>query len=110
MVPCPRAQGLTLCDYVMREEGTGKMSLVGMFTRMRTTGFPSTPRPFCVFAALTDGLGEGALELTVTNLRTDEEILALQRRIHFPTRFMDVQVLFRLNECSFPEEGIYLFT
>ena len=110
MIPTPRAQGLTFCDYVIREEGTGKTSLVGTFTGMRTDGFPSTPRPFCVFAALTDGLGEGNLELTITHLRSDEEILRLQRPIRFPNRFMDLQVLFRLNECSFPEEGTYLFT
>jgi hypothetical protein len=110
MIPCPRAQGLTLCDYVMREERTLKVSLVGTFTGIRTDEFPSTPRPFCVFAALTDGLGEGTLELTITHLASDEEILRLQRTINFPNRFMDVQVLFRLSEVSFPEEGIYLFS
>ena len=62
MIPTPRAQGLTLCDYVIREEGTAKATLVGTFTGIRTDGFPSTPRPFCVFASLTDGLGEGTME------------------------------------------------
>lgn len=110
MIPCPRAQGLTLCDYVIREEGTGKMSFIGAFTRIATKGFPSVPRPFYVFATLTDGLGEGNLELTITQLSSDEEIFALQRPIRFPQRFVDLQVLLRLNHCSFPEEGMYLFT
>jgi hypothetical protein len=110
MIPCPRAQGLTLCDYVIREEGTGNISLVNTFTRMRTLAFPSTPRPFCVFAALTDGQGEGNLELTVTNFHTDEEILNVRRPIRFPDRFVDVRVIIRLNQCSFPQAGVYLFT
>jgi uncharacterized protein DUF6941 len=110
MIPCPRAQGLTLCDYVMREEGTLKVSLVGTFTGMRTDAFPFSPRPFCVFAALTDGLGQGTLELTITHLASDEEIYTLRRPIDFPNRFMDVQVLIRLSEFSFPEEGLYLFS
>jgi hypothetical protein len=109
MIPCPRAQGLTLCDYVMREERTLKVSLIGTFTGIRAGEFPFS-RPFCVFASLTDGLGEGMLELTITRLASDEEIVRLQRSIMFPNRFMDVQVLFRLNEVSFPEEGTYLFS
>ena len=110
MVPCPRAQGLTLCDYVMREEGTRKLSLVGTFGALMVTGFPSESHPFWVFVSLTDGLGEGNMELTITQLSTDEEIFAIRQAIRFPDRFADLEVLFRLDDCSFPEEGPYLFT
>lgn len=110
MIPTPRAQGLTLCDYVMREERTLKVSLVGTFTGMRTDTFPFSPQPFCVFSALTDGLGQGTLELTITHLANDEEIFTVQGPIEFSNRFVDVQVLFRLSDLSFPEEGIYLFS
>jgi hypothetical protein len=110
MIPCPRAQGLTLCDYVMREEGTRKMSLVGTFTKIGADVFPFSAEPLCVFSTLTDGLGKGTLELTITSLTTDEEIYSFQRTIEFPNRFVDVRVLFRLRDVSFPEEGFYLFS
>jgi hypothetical protein len=110
MIPCPRAQGLTLCDYAMREEGTRKMSLVGTFAKIGADVFPFSAQPFCAFSTLTDGLGEGTLELTIASLTTDEEIYTFRRPIEFPTRFIDVRVLFRLRNVSFPEEGHYLFS
>jgi hypothetical protein len=110
MVPVPLALGLTLCDYVLVEEGTKKVTLVGSFTGVRAGSFPHIPLPFCVYAPLTGGLGEGTLELTVTNLDADEEIYSLVRSIHFPDRFIEVRALFRLHECEFPAAGSYLFT
>jgi hypothetical protein len=94
----------------MREEGTRKMSLVGTFTKIRADAFPFSAQPFCVFSTLTDGLGPGTLELTITSLTTDEDIDSFQRPIEFPNRFVDVRVLFRLRDVSFPEEGLYLFS
>jgi hypothetical protein len=110
MVPAPLALGLTLCDYVLVEEGTKKVTLVGSFTGIRGASFPHVPLPFCVYAPLTGGLGDGVLELTVTNLDTDEEVYSLVRTVNFPDRFTEVRVLFRLRECEFPVPGSYMFT
>jgi hypothetical protein len=57
MASRPVAIGMTLCDYVIVEEKTKKVSLIGAFTGMRVSRFPSDPSPFSVYAALTDGLG-----------------------------------------------------
>jgi hypothetical protein len=110
MVPRPSAIGLTLCDYVIVEEGTKKSSLIRAFTGLRAQGFPWTPRPFCVFATLTDGLGEGVIELTLTRLETDEEVYTIRRSLRFPDRFMEVRAFFRLAECTFPASGAYVFS
>jgi hypothetical protein len=110
MIPPPSAIGLTLCDYVILEEGTRKISLVGSFTGLQVLGFPSVPQRFSVFAVLTDGMGDGTIELAVTQLETDQEIYSVRRSVHFPDRFMEVRVLFRVGQCSFPVPGTYLFT
>ena len=110
MVPRPIALNLTVCDYVIIEEGTRKVSLVGVFSGIRALTFPFFRPPFCVFVALTDGQGEAEVELTVTHVESDEEVYSFQRSVRFPDRFTEVRVLMRLAECPFPAPGSYMFT
>jgi hypothetical protein len=107
MVPRPVALGLTLCESVIIEEGTKNVSLINCFTGLKVAGFPSTPRPFCVLAALMDGKGDGTIDVMLTRLDSDDVVYELRRRAHFPDRLTEVRVLFRINECSFPAPGWY---
>jgi hypothetical protein len=109
MVPPPTVIGLMLCDYVIVEEGTKKASLIGAFSSIRATRFPVAPA-LCAYAALTDGLGDAAVDLVVTEAASDEEIYRLVRTIHFPDKLTEVRALFRIRDCSFPAAGSYLFT
>ncbi len=110
MVPRPIAAGLMLCDYVVVEEGTRKISLIGSFSGVRVPSFPFVRPQFCVFASLTDGLGDAMAELAVTHLDSDEEIYSFQRSVRFPDRFTEVRILIRLAAFRFPAPGSYLFT
>ena len=110
MIPMPLALTLNVCDYVLIEETTRNVSLIGCFNGIRAPRFPFVRHPFCVFAAFTGGQGTADVELTVTHLESDEEVYALQREVQFPNRFVEVRILFRLAECEFPTPGAYLFT
>jgi hypothetical protein len=110
MVPPPIALGLTLCEKVIVEEGTKNVTLVSTFTKLRVDQFPTGPQRFVVFAVLTDGLGDGTIELVITRLETDEAIYTYRNRLRFPDRLTEVRVLMRVNECSFPAPGRYQFT
>jgi hypothetical protein len=101
---------MTLCDYVLIEAGTNKVSLIGCFSVFRARSFPFVPLPFCVFAPLAGGMGEGRVELTVTEVASDLEVYSVFRTIRFPDRFTELRVLFRLAECQLPAAGSYLFT
>jgi hypothetical protein len=81
-----------------------------MFERFRARTFPFNPSPFFVFAILTNGMGDGTIELLVTRLDTDEEIYTLSRPVHFADRFIDLRLLFRITDCHFPVPGSYQFT
>src|SRR5436190_23692934 len=106
MVPTPTAIGLTLCDYVIVEERTKKVSVIGSFTGLKVAGLPAAPQPFSVFASLIDGEGDESVELSVTEVSSDKEIDVLRRPIHFSDRLAEMQVRFRLNECVFPAPGV----
>jgi hypothetical protein len=110
VVQPPTTISLLLCDLVIVDQATRKISLVNTFSGIRTAEFPFVPLPFCVFAILTDGEGDAEISLTVTRLETDEEIYTFERTVHFPDRLTEVQILFRVTGCCFPAAGEYLFT
>jgi hypothetical protein len=109
-VPRPRAIDYLICEYFILDERSKNVSLIGCFNRLRLPEFPFAASRFFVFALLTDGLGEGSLELTLTHLGSEEEIFRLETTIRLPNRFTELRVPFPIVECYFPEPGAYLFT
>ena len=110
MTPTPVVTGLMLCDHVIYEEGTGKVSPIGIFNRLRVDKFPSTPIPFWVFAMLTDGLGMGKIKVVVTQLETGIEVLSRGSSVYFQDRLYMVNQRVKLTTCSFPAPGWYSIT
>jgi hypothetical protein len=110
MAAPPIAVGLTLCDHVIIEERTRKVSLIGTFTGLRVSDFPAVAPPFSVFALLTDWAGDATIELSVLELDTEAEVLILRNRVHFPDKLAEVRYHARLRQCTFPGAGTYQFT
>lgn len=106
----PVAIGLMLCDYVLVEERTRKVSLIGTFSGLGMERFPMAAPPFCVYALLTDGEGRMPMDLVVSHLETDQHIATYRGQVAFPDRLTDVNYLVRLRDCRFPEAGTYQFT
>ena len=110
MESTPVAIGLHLCDNVIVEAHTGKISLVGMFMHLAMDNFPGVAPPFSVVATLTDGLGTGIITLAVTLLDTGEEIYRQEREFVFPEMLQEATYQARLRKFSFPSPGLYQFT
>lgn len=110
MQSTPVAIALHLCDYVIVEARTNKISLVGTFIAMAMPEFPGIPSPFSVVAVLTDGCGEGIITLAVTLLDTGEEVYRHEGRISIQEMLQEVTYHTRLHSCGFPTEGLYQFT
>ena len=63
-----------------------------------------------VYAVLTDGLGQGTVDLVVERLDNEEEVYNYQNQLVFSDPLQEVRVLFRLEEFSFPSPGRYQFS
>jgi hypothetical protein len=105
----PSALGLMLCDQIIIDRDSMKPSLIGLFTAMVCGQFPSPPRQIEVFADLTDGQGEIDLDLVVTHMETNEQLMTYSMTQEFPTPLHVVRARFRLPAFSFPAAGTYLF-
>jgi hypothetical protein len=110
MDPRPVVLGLSLCDYVIVEERTKKVSLIGTFTGLAVADFPAHVPPFSAFAVLTDGLGSATMELLATHMDTNEEVYSHQAAITFPDKLTEISYHLRVHQCVFPAPGIYQFT
>jgi hypothetical protein len=109
MIPTPTPIGLFLCDYVLVEEGTKKISLIGTFEEAHPASFPAVLPPFFVYAALTDGVGRGTLELVFSRLETDEDVFSYRKQISLRDQLSVLHVKLRVRNCPIPASGVYQF-
>jgi len=107
MTPTPTALSLSLCDYVIIEEGTGKPSLIGCLDRLIVPDFPSPPRDFALAAELTGGRGRGRIAVDITRPDTGESIPLTRADVYFRDPLFVVRYRTRVIECSFPVPGRY---
>ncbi len=71
----PYAQCLVVCDQVIREAGTGKHSLIGIFSHLGANRFPAVHPRLAVYMALSDGQGEVPVRLSIVDARDSSRCL-----------------------------------
>ena len=109
MIPTPVALGLFLCDRVIVDQATRCPTPVNIFTGRAVDQFPSDPQQFSIFAALSDGAGQGTMELSVVHLDSGSQVFARGYPIRFPNRHTVVNVNVRIRQLRFPAIGTYEF-
>lgn len=110
MIKLPKIVGLTLCERIDVNRETGQVSLVGLVQVFHFPIFPSPAKPFTVYLALFDGVGEGTMELSIMQLATEKVIYRYQRWLAFPGRDLVVNQEIPVRRCVFPTPGRYLLT
>lgn len=79
--PNPKCLALIVCDTAIREESTGKWSLIGIFSNIKTTGIPSLHSRLCVYVALTGARGELPIRLTITPVQLTHPLMIAEGRL-----------------------------
>ncbi len=103
----PVAIGLFLCEKVIVEEGTHNITLVNTFNKRVVDEIPWTPTDFILYALLTDGLGEGDLNVAIYRLDDMEEIHEQSTKFRFKNPLHELRCWVTIRNCTFPEEGHY---
>jgi len=102
MIQRPSAVSLVLCDDILIEHNTKSATLIRCFNKLTFRSFPTGPRPFWVYAMLTDGLGPVPLSLSITRLDTMERVYDRSWQMTFSDPLRIVKVPFHVGSCSFP--------
>jgi len=107
--PVPKLIAILVCDETIRDQATGKHTLVGLFNRIGVASFPYVHRRLHVFLSLTNGHGDAVGELWLVSRATDEVVVRLGGKMRFPDPLAVVEMDFCLNNIAFPKPGRYSF-
>lgn len=111
MIRAPVPVGMLFCDQMGVDPLSRRASLQGVFNLLEVDAFPTGPVTLMTFLQVSDGFGEGALQLDV--LHMDEGQLALIYRQSRWAKFVDpllvYQIEFQIKRLSFKRPGAYMF-
>ena len=107
--PHPSLNAMLLCDLTIREHGTGKISLIGVFENISATTFPVVHRALAVYAKLADAEGEYAIKLELVRLDDSRVVAQGLLRATFADRMTPGELIFNLENLGFERAGRYEF-
>ena len=97
-----------LCDMVIREEGTGKDTLVGIFDRVVSKQFP-IDQNMTVYFRLANVIGHYEFRIDYVQVRTDKILFQARFERDFPEIFSEYSFRLRPPMVPIPEPGQYEF-
>ena len=107
--PHPVINAVLICDLAIREEGTGKVSLIGIFEEIRAPRLPVQHPRLCLYAKLSDAEGTYRLRLDIVRL---EDMRAIGQGVLEATvmdRNKAGEIVFQLLGLVFEAPGRYDF-
>jgi hypothetical protein len=105
----PILLALVLCDTVIREAGTNKLSLIGIFNGIFSNNFPMMHPSLSVYIAITGGHGKSACKLRMTYLETNAVVFELPGQIDFGDPTNIGEMVFQWRQIRFENPGAYAF-
>jgi hypothetical protein len=108
-VVLPRVHAMILCDDIERvPDEENAFNLLGVRTEIQAASFPHVHPQLCAYLQVTGHAGTVSGVVTAVNARTDEELFrAPTPQILLRDPLTVVPVFVRIQDCEFPEAGIY---
>ena len=108
--PAPQLLAMLFCDHVLREHGSLKYSVLGIFDHINCRKFPTEHPRLWVYVRVTDAQGKYDFRLDFVNLK-DEAILGqgFANNIQIKDRMNAHEIVFQISPLPLPEEGRYEF-
>ncbi len=104
------AANLILCNAVYEDPVSHNITLLGIFTAMRATKFPTAYRNLSIYAVL-KGIPGHTGEVTVSCRSVQSEVECARERQRIQIGELGMRHLhIRLGEIRFPEAGEYQFS
>jgi hypothetical protein len=103
----PEVLAMILCDQVIRDQMTGKVSIIGSFSKINAEKFPAVHPRMAVYIALTDGEGDyqGALRFVFDE--TGHELFRGDFPVRLPNPLGVAEIHFAMPAISLPKPGKY---
>jgi len=103
----PIILAVILCDTVIRESGTNKLSLIGTFNGIFAPSFPCTHPSLSIYIAITEGRGKVPCKLRMLSLEENNVVFDLPGQIDFGGPTSVGEMVFQLQQIRFEKPGTY---
>jgi hypothetical protein len=105
----PRLNAMLICDSTIREQGTGKVSLIGIFANVSAFSFPSRHPTLSVYANLADAAGKYRFKLTLHRRDDGAKLGEGGMDAEVVDRMQPAELVFELRDLWFEKPGRYDF-
>lgn len=104
----PVALAMVLCDAIHIDPGTGKRTLLGLFSALFTNQFPTVLRQMAVYAALTECHGTIPFTVEVVDANLEREpVFRTEGEIPTTDPLGVIELNMVMGNLVFPEQGEY---
>ena len=102
---------MLFCDSVILDQATGKTTLVGAFSGVAATTFPSPPKDLHIYVQVTSFAGQAEFRLICLqiDLSEPEEVFFASYPVRFRGKLHVEQLHLALHQFQFPCAGEFLF-
>jgi len=105
--PTPSVLSINICDAIIRDEVSKKVSLIGLFNTIKANTFPCVHPQLHVYAALTNGHGEYRAEVRFSNVEQNKAIAGMIGDVVFDNPLQVIEMNFVWQGLNFQKPGPY---
>mgnify|MGYP000371374738 CR=1 FL=1 len=103
----PELLAIILCDQVIKDLHTQKVTIVGSFSRIFARKFPAMHNHCAIYVALTDGQGTYEGEFRFVFAETDETVFAAKGEFKLDDPLQVAELNFTIAALPLPRPGTY---
>lgn len=106
--PTPFVLSINICDSIIRDEVTKKVSLIGLFSIINSNVFPCIHPLMHVYIALTNGHGKYNTEIRFSHLEDGEPIAGMIGELDFKNPLQIIELNICWQQLRFNKSGDYI--
>ena len=103
----PIVLAINICDDIIRDEITKKISLIGLFNRIQSPSFPTTHSSLHVYVSLTNGHKKYKGELRFVSENDDNVIFKTNADVPLQDPLKTLELNFSIRNLKFDKPGNY---
>ncbi|MEN6424004.1 MAG: hypothetical protein ABFE13_01475 [Phycisphaerales bacterium] len=105
--PGPVVLAINICDMVIRDELTHKVSLIGLFGVIQAMTFPCKHPLMHIYVALTGGHGKQDMEIRLVRVEDEQPVMAMAGPVVFANPLQVNELNFEWRNVPFERAGEY---